>query len=800
MKHRSLFASFLALAGGFAASLVCLYGYTLLLQRPGLPAEVKALQEDGARLVRIDDIEFEIAEDAEFAMVWKKVGRPVDFTLEDPQGGIRRIIAAAEPYFAGNLYPLVYLLVGVVSILIGTATRLLRPADRKARLFFWLSLAFGITTAINGDSYCLRPAGWTTFIPCLFFILGYAFAPAFLLHFSLVFGRPPGRVVRVLIYAAPALFGGILTIGFLRAFTVPSLEAFRFTTRLYDVFRLYVVAFLLAGIVRLGWAHRHSRDGESRSQIKWIFYGLAVGLAPFMFLYMVPLAMGGTPPLTEEVTALFFIIIPASFAIAIVRHRLMDIEVVISRSLVYAILTVFTVGLYLLVVQGAQRLLARVVPMRRGIFTAAGVFLAAAAFHPAQRRIQDFVDRAFFRLRYDYRKAVFDFGERACRFIRKEDLLDHFAEAVRRVLPVESLRFALTSIPATGTDAGGFAAPLAGSVGAASDGTASDGTAVLARRSAVQLWDRIDFSEETALERQGAQVALPLRPSGRGETEWLVLGKKKSEERYSRDDLELLQTMAGELAVNLERLRLQEEVVYERASREKLDELNRLKTEFISTVSHELRTPMSSIQGLAEILQAGKIKSKEQREHYLSLMAAESGRLSRFLHNVLDFGRIERQAKDYHFRKTDLRALVDEAVDVFRPAAERDGFRLEVRLPEGPAEADVDPDAVKQALINLIDNAMKYSETEKTVTVELERRDGRLCIGVRDRGIGIPPADAARIFEKFYRAEAAGRLAPQGAGLGLKIVKHIMDGHGGEIAVESEVGAGSTFRLFFREG
>lgn len=208
---------------------------------------------------------------------------------------------------------------------------------------------------------------------------------------------------------------------------------------------------------------------------------------------------------------------------------------------------------------------------------------------------------------------------------------------------------------------------------------------------------------------------------------------------------------------------------------------------------------MSSIQGLAEILQAGKIKSREQREHYLNLMVAESGRLSRFLHNVLDFCRIEQQVKAYHFEKVDLRSVVDDAVGLFRPAAEGRGYQLEVVLPDAAVEARVDGEAMKQALINLIDNALKYSAPGTAVTVELSRADGRVEIRVRDRGIGIAQADLNRIFEKFFRAKEASRVAPHGAGLGLKIVKAIMAAHNGEVGVESEAGLGSTFRLIFPE-
>jgi len=278
---------------------------------------------------------------------------------------------------------------------------------------------------------------------------------------------------------------------------------------------------------------------------------------------------------------------------------------------------------------------------------------------------------------------------------------------------------------------------------------------------------------------------------------FLALGKKKFGERFTQDDLELLLTMAGELALNLERIKLQEEVIYERASKEKLDELNRLKTEFISTVSHELRTPMSSIQGLAEILQDGKIKDEARREEILNLMANESNRLSQLLHNILDFGKIEQQVKTYNFQKARIQTVIEETVKLFRYNVEMNGFALRLNLPETPIFLEIDQDAVKQALINLIDNAVKYSSRKKEIDIWLIERDKETEIQVKDKGIGIPLEEQEKIFEKFYRVQAANQYNPKGVGLGLKIVKHIMAAHKGEIRVESEVNKGTTFRLIF---
>jgi len=734
-----------SLLAGLMIGIVLIFGFSLLRDRRGLPEKIKReIEIDRTRLVRIDDVEIRAERDEEFVLARKEIGEPAAFYLRTLDGKIEKRVLPVAPYYAGMAFPIIYLVIGLSCLALGAAIFWLKSADLKARLFYWLNLAFASALIISGDNYCLGRA-WPTFIPCLVFILAYALAPAFLLHFSLAFSRRPFKLSRLIVYGPAIFIASVQVSSFLYAYLKPSIEMVRFYNGQYYIFRLYVILYLLLAVILLSLSYRKTREEEERAQIKWIFYGLTVGLLPYLFLYMLPSVLKLKPVLSEEFSPVFFIAIPLAFAIAIIKYKLMHIELVINRSLVYSMLTVFTVCVYLFFVQVSQKLFSKVF-VQEGAFSVIGVFLAAVAFRPAQKKIQDFVDRAFFRQRYDYRRTILAFNEKAQNIFSQDELLDCFTAEIEKAIPLENL------------------AVVAGE----------------------------DFPDKEA-----SEMTIPLKLSSGESYGALALGKKKSGGRFSREDIELLRTMAGELAVNLDRIRLQEEVIYERASREKSDELNRLKTEFISTVSHELRTPMSSIQGLAEILQSGKIKSKEQREKYLNLMASESGRLSRFLHNVLDFGRIEQQAKKYNFQKTLIHDVIQEAAEVFGHVLESQGFELTMRLPEHPVTLDIDADAVKQALINLIDNALKYSTDKKVIDLELVDKEKGIEILVRDQGIGIPPEEQKKIFDKFYRAAEASRVCPKGAGLGLKIVKHIMQAHGGDVLVESEIGRGSAFRLIF---
>jgi len=737
----------LSILAGIFVLLVSICGYDLLLQRSGVPAEINR-----QLLVRIDGTEIKADRDEEFALAGKRPGESADFYLRPPDGGVEKRTRPLVPYYSRTIFPLIYLIIGLAVIAIGSFAYILRPDDHKARIYYWLSLAFGSAIIISGENYCVGRA-WTTFLPSILFILGYAAAPALLLRFSLTFtgGGKSGR--RVLIFLPAVLIAAAQIAAFLVAFLKPSLAVFRAYFSHYFLFRIYIIVYVALSIFFLNRALRRSSDDEERAQVKWIFFGLIVGMTPFILLYQVPIALGATPLITEEFHTIFYIAIPVTFFVAIVKYRLMNINLVIKRSLVYSLLTVFTVGVYLVFIEIAQKLFAGLLAGRELVVTAAGVFLAALAFQPAQLRIQKFVDKAFFRQSYDYRQTVMAFNEKAREFVNRDDLLGFFRGEIMRVLPVESLLIG----PGEGTRAEPAGVPE---------------------------------NTETGL-------TLPLAFNPENGPSFLAFGRKKSGSRYTREDKELLRTMSGELQVNIDRIRLQEEVIYERASREKTDELDRLKTEFISTVSHELRTPLSAIQSLAELLQSGKIKDRDKTEKFLALMAAESTRLSRFLHNILDYGKIEQRMTNYHFRPAVLQDIIKESGEVFRPLLEERGFRFELSLPAEPVRLEVDADAVKQALINLIDNAIKYSKDEKFIRVELAGGERTWDIRIRDRGIGIAAGDVKNIFQKFFRSPQAGSMCPEGAGLGLKIIRHIMDAHKGDVRVESRESEGSVFTLAF---
>jgi len=223
--------------------------------------------------------------------------------------------------------------------------------------------------------------------------------------------------------------------------------------------------------------------------------------------------------------------------------------------------------------------------------------------------------------------------------------------------------------------------------------------------------------------------------------------------------------------------------------------LARLKSDFVSNVSHELRTPLSLIRLYAETLEMGRLKTPEKYHEYYSIIRKESERLTALINNILDFSRIEAGRKEYDFRETDMRELVHNTLESYRYQIEQHGFAFEEKIADDVPTMRVDREAMARSLLNLVNNALKYSQDQKFIGVNLFRDNGSVKLEVEDHGIGIPTHEQTKIFEKFYRVGDPLVHNTKGSGLGLSLVRHIVQAHGGDVAVDSAPGRGSKFTI-----
>jgi signal transduction histidine kinase len=224
--------------------------------------------------------------------------------------------------------------------------------------------------------------------------------------------------------------------------------------------------------------------------------------------------------------------------------------------------------------------------------------------------------------------------------------------------------------------------------------------------------------------------------------------------------------------------------------------LSRMKSDFVSNVSHELRTPIASIRVFGEFLRLGRARTEDKSRKYGEYIETESRRLTQLINNILDFSKIESGAKTYEFEPSQIESIVGEAARTLEVSLKQKGFRLVYDPPDDPLPpVEIDPDAITQAVSNLVDNAVKYSAGPTEVRMRLGRENGNALISVEDHGIGIPRDEQAKIFDRFHRVSTGLVHNVKGSGLGLSIVNHIAVAHGGSVTVESEPGHGSTFTI-----
>jgi len=238
--------------------------------------------------------------------------------------------------------------------------------------------------------------------------------------------------------------------------------------------------------------------------------------------------------------------------------------------------------------------------------------------------------------------------------------------------------------------------------------------------------------------------------------------------------------------------RLVYEARKEAALKSRLDEI---MVTFVANVSHELRTPLTCIKGYTETLLEGAMEDPELTKRWLGTIYTEAQRLERLIKDLLDISMMEADQVDLSLSKCDLKALVQHTVSVLTPRAESQNIKIHVELPESAPDWILDHDRISQVLLNLIDNAIKYSDTDTNVHVRLYFSAERATIEVQDEGSGIKEAELAKIFDRFYRVEESRATRFGGRGLGLAIAKHLVDAHGGDLSVSSVFGEGSKFTM-----
>jgi len=525
------------------------------------------------------------------------------------------------------------------------------------------------------------------------------------------------------------------------------------------------------------------------------------------------------------------------YGIAILRHRLMDIDLAINRSSVYAAVSSAALVVYLVSSQVLGTIFSAISPRSGSVVTLFSILIVALLFAPMKQRIQEFIDKRFYQRRYNYRRTLLSLSESLSTMLRldelSETLLNQLSEALQPRFASVLLRKDSGSLYQKGavtleTEIKGAVFQVYKQVG-----------------NEVRLRETLEESNLESMKDNPERVsrkglAVPLLSKG-SLIGVILLGGKLSGEDYNAEDISLMKMLSYQAAISIENAviyeRLREQVdsmrnahsrlveafrrlypdhtppekpVSESAdiiseldmiaealirSSENLRELDELKSQFLSLVSHELRTPLTAIKGHADNLLGGFVgKLDERQEKRVERMSRNCERLVRMVEDLLNLSRIVAGRIEFNPAKLSLSSLVNETLFEFASFAKEKEVSL---VSECPPELTVvaDGDKLEETIINLLDNAIKFTPPGGKISVCVEEKGECVYIAVEDTGIGIPPESLSKIFDRFHQVQKEEKRESEGMGIGLAIVKSFVELHGGEVSVQSEPEKGSRFTV-----
>jgi signal transduction histidine kinase len=722
-------------------------------------------------------------------------------------------ISVSEPPFReSHTFPVttyaplpVLILDAVVIILIfsfGLFVYLKRRNDRSALIFHLAATT--VATAIIGTKtiYVIDPP-WLGSILCVIFFLAYSVGPLLFLHFTFVFPYTRWKKFMPLMVGLYCS-GIILSIGhaslYLNAASLHSYTTY-LTSKTAAMFQNgFVFLILILGIANFIISYKKTPSLPEKKKIRWILFGLSIGTAPFVFFWALPISLGYAPWVSESLLLTFLLIIPATFSIAILKYHAMDIDIIINRSVVYVIVVGIGLGVYLIVVGIAANIITTFTPQTSLIISTITAAIIALLFDPARRKVQHIVDRVFFRVQYDYRQTQKKLIEEVKQCMSIRDLAQLIVDRTQEILPVERIGFFRL------TDQDLHPHLIAhhdydfledNKLHISADNMLAGIDYPLALSNKIEPGVRFESADVIVFNQLKIVLLFPMALAQKRILGYLAIGDKKSGMKYTAEDIDLLRWITAEAGMKIEQIELQQKLLLEQAETQRLEDLNKLKSYFVSSVSHDLKTPITSIKMFAELLRTKKNIPKSAAKEYLEIIEGESERLTRLINNVLDFARLERGEKEYHFAEIDLNSLVRHVLKIMNYQFKIEKCVVHDNLPDDECIVNADKDSVIEALINLLSNAMKYSHDKKEIFVLLTKHDRYAALQVTDQGIGIAPEDVPHIFEPFFRSRGGKVHGAGGAGLGLAIVRQVMEAHNGRIEVKSTPGKGSTFTLLF---
>ena len=573
------------------------------------------------------------------------------------------------------------------------------------------------------------------------------------------------------------------------------------TGPLYIVFLIYILLYIGWAVFNIFRSLKTSR-GSEKAQVQFMILGIATSAILVIITNLVLVVFGisalgflGPPSL------LIFI---SATAYAIVKHKLFDIRAVVARSLTYLLSIGLIVTIYSLVAFNLSNLLIKNWPVGlKETFYAILAVILAITFTPVKRFFERITNAIFYRDKYDAQQLVNNIGQ----IMASEIDLDKLSHKVIDMLCTQ-MKIEKGEIVVFGEKQLFYE----NNIFKKGDNSITQKELRKFGR-AMGVYDLLQSGERKELMNEySISISLPLK-TGDKFMGYLLLANKKSGDIYNNEDIKVLEIIGSELSVAVQNalsykeIQLFSETLAEKVrqrtgqlknANDQLKILDQAKDEFISMASHQLRTPLTTVKGYASMLDEGDFGklSKEQREP-VQLALDGANRMARLIDDLLNVSRMDANRFFLEVASIDLAKVVDQEIAQLQNIAQSKGVKLNYIPPKSNIpEIRLDENKTRQVIMNLVDNAIHYSQPPKgggEVNVSLELDGQHAVFIVKDNGIGVPEKVKNRLFTKMFRANNAKELRPDGTGLGLYLVKRVVQDEGGELIFESTEGKGSTF-------
>ena len=781
----------------------CLIGLVQVAQKAALPfgfsdgggmvispaGNISPALNSGANLLAIDGYNFDSREELELYTDGKNIGDTVSISILHEGKKLDLTVKLITCY--SLFYLLTACITGFIFFIIAVLV-FLKATEKKAALAFHnVVIATAMIIMMTWGNYNIIPHGLGHVIR-FGFHAAYSFAPVLFLHFTFVFpwDRLNKRLITIM-YTVSFFIMAVLDVIFLLAVLKGKIGCYDNYIAVFNFCRMYLVASVIAALAIFIHAFIKTKSVIEKKKLKWILLGLLIGPSAFILLWVVPQSITTYGLIPEEAVILLMTSVPIAFGIAIVRYHLLDIDLIIRRSIIYSVVVILLLAAYLILIIGISAL---VNYSSSGIISIVAAVIIALLSQPVKNKVQDLIDRKFYHVNYNFRIALENLFKAISDSTDIDVLTTSMSTNLQKIIPVEKCGFVFSD--EMNYFYGGISGIFNSEISKLIFNSSSAGM-FRALKNHLEPGLAFEILDDEILIKNGLVASLPVVNSAKKIKALFLIGAKKSGEVFTFEDVDLLQKLAAQTGLVIERLKLQESIIREKLEKEKLEELNRIKSLFVSGVSHELKTPLTSIRMFAELMSAPEI-SYENRKEYFQIIEGESNRLTNMINNILNITKIERGIKEYNLSEVDLNDVLKRVLNIFRYQFNSFGFKVNLEICNEKLNITGDESALQELLYNLFSNAVKYSKSRKYVEIKSYIERGRAVINIADNGIGIEETELEKIFEPFYRSGSPEvKRHTEGAGLGLSIVKHIVEAHRGTIKYISEIGEGTAVTVAF---